>query len=211
MTPQGNEFLKVFMETNAETTFSREEFASWRLLGVGTEKRCYLHPEDRTKCLKVSTKNYSRQVMMELEYFRFLVRRGWTTPVVPKFLGEFESENCIGFYQEAFLKEDGWMPLAEAYKTPTFSRDEIRRGLQYFVDEIIRDNIVIQDLSMDNIFFRVGEDGRIERVVGVDGYGLKEFLPLARHMHFFGRLKFIRKWERFLGKCPALRELGIRY
>lgn len=211
MTPQGNEFLKVFMETNAETTFSREEFASWRLLGVGSEKRCYLHPEDRTKCLKVSTKRYSRQVMMELEYFRFLVRRGWTTPVVPKFLGEFESENCIGFYQEAFLEEDGWMSLSKAYGMPEFPRSEIRRGLQHFVDEIIRENIVIQDLQTNNIFIRVGGDGRVVRVVGVDGYGLKEFLPLAKYVRFFGRLKFIRKWEHFLERCPVVRELDIKY
>lgn len=61
-------------------------------IGKGSERACYLHPEDKNKAVKVTYKNNKReknkQSQKEVDYYNELIKRGMNDwQHLPKFYG----------------------------------------------------------------------------------------------------------------------------
>lgn len=181
--------------------------STWTRLGKGKERICLLDPNNPKRCLKLSRYKDSRQTVREREYFEYLIRKKRRAPFVPEYGGRFDGEGLIGFYQEAFLKSDGWMSLEEAFSC--CDENELERALLIFFDEMVEGNIIISDLTIWNLMVRV-TGGKVVRLVAIDGFGPPDHIPLPKHSYFFGYLKIRRQWKKFLFRYEELKFLRKR-
>lgn len=188
-----------------------EVLSSWRCLGKGAEKTCYLDPEHPRVCLKLSRRGNAVQVLRERTYFKWLARRfgEGKVPFVPAYYGDFDGEKCQGYWQEALLEEDGWRMLGIAIRDKLVPRAEIERVVSAFCADMLRFNVIVSDLTLWNLFVRC-RDGKIERLAAVDGLGNPEFIPLSKHFRFFGRRKAKRQWAKLLERHPELLAYDIK-
>lgn len=173
-----------------------------KVIGVGTEKRCYLNLYDNGRCLKISDKKNAAQIKREIKYFKFLNKRKIDAPFIPKFYGEFETDNLIGYEQECFLEimQGGVCtracPLSEYILHSNYSENEIKQRLEEEIKKVMIDkNIICCDLHEGNVYFV--EQNSTKKFVVIDGFGTTEFIPISQYLTFFCKKKIERQWLKF--------------
>ena len=174
------------------------------LLGRGIERACYRDPVDPERCFKVSEKTSCRQTRRDIVFFERLARLGIESSYVPKYLGAFETETKIGFFQECFARP-GVRPLSEFMAQ--CSREALLRtdlALWEMRGELIEKNIVAIDVHPDNILVvPTGPTDADFRLVLIDGYGTPEFIPIPYWFRALGRRKIDRYWTNHFMKRLA--------
>lgn len=172
-----------------------------RLIGVGSERFCYLDAEDNNKCIKISKKSKSRQTRREIQYFEYLAKRNDEFSFLPKYYGYFESECYIGYIQECFLEKeqggiyDSVVPIGVYVSRKENDYLKIKNILKILKEEMLLQNILCCDLSTSNILVVRKNDS--ERLVIVDGIGCTEYIPICKYIKWFGRKKINRQWVKF--------------
>ena len=141
------------------------------LLGRGIERACYRDPVDPERCFKVSEKTSCRQTRRDIVFFERLARLGIESSYVPKYLGAFETETKIGFFQECFARP-GVRPLSEFMAQ--CSREALLRtdlALWEMRGELIEKNIVAIDY--DTSATKVNQENRIKLMLATarENYG----------------------------------------
>ncbi|MCZ4065153.1 PhoP regulatory network YrbL family protein [Oxalobacter sp. JAC-2022] len=76
------------------------DYTTWRVIGQGTERTCYQHPENPARCVKIIRKSRFKQTLREISYFGYLKRKGVPFDHLPRFYGKIEGEGFIGIEQE---------------------------------------------------------------------------------------------------------------
>lgn len=167
-----------------------------KLIGKGSEKECYLHKNDNTRCLKVGHTNNCKQVKREIKYLEYLRKTGKIQATfIPKFYGAFNTLEFVGYEQECFLDRkkggsyDVACPLRQCLQAKDCSKELIRKELSALKDEMIKYNIICNDLHEGNIF-RV-KNGSISKMVIIDGFGPSELIPLCIYFKYFGKKRLI--------------------
>lgn len=173
-----------------------------RLIGKGSEKECYLHKSDNTRCLKIAHVNTCKQVKREIKYFEYLRKTGKIQATfVPKFYGAFKTPEFIGYEQECFLDRnkggsfDVACPLWQCLKSSDCNKEQIRNELLLLKYEMVKFNIICNDLHEGNIFWI--QNGLISKMVIIDGFGSSELIPLCKYFNYFGKKKIERQWNKF--------------
>lgn len=179
------------------------------LIGKGSEKECFLHKIDNTKCLKMGRTNNCKQIKREIKYFEYLQRTGkCQASFVPKFYGSFKTLDFIGYEHECFLDRskggifDVACPLWQCLKTSNCNKHQIRKELLQLKDEMIKFNIICNDLHEGNIF-RVQTEYQSKFVI-IDGFGAPELIPICKYVKFVGSNKICRQWEKFRQRIKKL-------
>lgn len=177
-------------------------------LGKGAEKVVYRHNEYPDRCIKICSKNNTRSIIREIEYFKFLDKHQIKASFIPKFYEAFECDTSVGYIQESFVDKqnggsfDSVSLLYNYIINPDSDLSEVLKMLGDLKNEMIHKNIIISDLHAWN-FFRVVENGRA-RLVIVDGYGSPEILPLPQYIRFLGKLKIERQWEKLYRRLEPI-------
>ena len=171
-------------------------------LGKGADKIVYRHSGIPSHCLKICSKNRANATKREIEYFKFLKNRNVHASFIPEFYGAFEGDDYIGFEQESIIdKESGGsydsvVSLCDFILDPSSNVSKIQKMLDALKAEMIKTNVIVCDLHGLNIL-HVTKDSS-ERLMVIDGYGVPEFIPLAKYTHFFGKLKIERQWKKLM-------------
>lgn len=178
------------------------DVTEWRVIGRGDERICYQHPDDPTRCVKLSRREKAGQTRRELRYFRLLSRRGVPFTLIPEFFGEVNGEGVVGIEQQLVLDDQGELApnVAEYLATPLTPQQASRfwAGLDALKVYLLAYNVVPCDLVMSNLL--VIERADATTVMLIDGLGASEFIPLPDYVVFLGRRKIRRKWARFMTK-----------
>lgn len=171
-----------------------------RLLGIGSEKRCYLHPTDARRCIKICSKRKSTQTRREIAYFKYLKANHRFSNCIPELYSVSEDEDCLWFEQECFLsvEEGGTFDVAETLthyiESSGKTEAKIFGELEELRRELLRNNIICCDMAGCNIL-RVTKEGQ-SRFVVIDGFGSPELIPLAQYWPPLGRIKIERQWNK---------------
>jgi len=170
------------------------------LIGKGSSRRCYQHPADVGKCVKVEEGDQLKVTSEELKHYRKLRRRGI-------------SWEMVACYHETVLTDQG--PGA-VFDMPRDSDGSVSKTLEYYLslDELVADarvmraalnefrkyllshNIVLRELKPENVVWCRYEQGK-GRFVLIDGIGNNQFLPIATYVRRFGSRVIGRKWATF--------------
>lgn len=184
---------------------------------IGGTRRCYVHPDDETLCVKVlrpdRTPSARRAVATgwrrlkrlpsfddqrkEHKAYRHLIRRGqldWSH--VPRFYGTVETDQGLGIVTALFRDWDGGYPKNLEELLPSGMTDSLDAAIREFKGWLRRELFLTRDLLPHNII-AVADSAERYRLVIVDGIGNSEFVPLAHWFKVSARMKIERKIRKF--------------
>jgi hypothetical protein len=177
------------------------------LIGVGSERKCYLHPEDKEKCVKIAYKFGPRtkaRCKREIKYSLKYSNLPESFSSLPKYFGKVNTNLDIGHVFELVLDYDGNISskLSEYIK-----KNELNKALQDKISELydsfIQYRVIVSDFHQGNIVVKKKNPKDFELVV-IDGYGNSDFLKFADHISFFREKKLSRKFNRLLSSLHFL-------
>ena len=173
-----------------------------KIIGRGNTRICYLNPNNPKTCFKISSRKSSKETVREINFFNFLKQKGIYTSYLPQFFRSFSNHEIIGYEVELFWSKDGSSStVLEFLKTASDSQiKDLETHLRLLKQELIEKNIIISDLATGNMAIRLNHDGKIERLVIIDGFGSGEMIPIARFLPFLGKQKIERKWKKFISR-----------
>lgn len=182
-------------------TISQSQFfdIKGKFISEGSEKKCYLHRTDPSKCIKISNKNNCSQTIREIKYFSSLPKKHKFS-CIPTFYGAFTVNNFIGFEQECYLsKEQGGIYdfscfLEDYILNLNNTENLIFNLLNQLKTEMLSQHIVCSDLHPWNILYV--EKGTISKLVIIDRFGTTELIPYYRYINFFAKQKINRQWSK---------------
>ncbi len=185
---------------------------------VGGTRRCYIHPEDSERCVKVLRPDRTPEARRALEkgWRRFRNLKGFDDQWkelkiyrrlnakqnpriwehVPRFFGTVDTDQGLGIVTELFRNHNGDFPGNLEQVLP----DGMNQGLRAAFDEFkswLREVLFLsRDLLPHNII-AVENDPEQYRLIIVDGIGNSEFIPVSDWFRFLARQKIERKIKKF--------------
>ena len=178
------------------------DFSQWELIGQGTERVCYKHPNNPSRCIKISKKSQSKQTKREIKYLNYLKAKGVSFSHIPEFYNVIETQDSIGMEVELVSNFDGSRALnIRHYVEENHTSEDITQlklALKELKDNLIENNIIPCDLLMSNLLVTRLHHGI--KVVLIDGFGTADAIPLANYVKFVGNRKIERKWSKFIDK-----------
>ena len=186
------------------------DYTNWRVIGQGTERTCYQHPADQTRCVKITRKGRFKQTIRETSYFSFLANRGVPFDHLPRFYGKIEGEGFIGIEQELILDriednesahsdQPASSKTIDQYLASSRTPEEIRafwKALGELKAWLLKYNVLALGIDHNNVVVNRTENGI--RMVLIDGVYDTEWIPVSQYFSFFGRRKILRRWNRFI-------------
>lgn len=169
-------------------------------LGHGSERWCFRHPEDKTRVIKISLKNRSKQTRRETGYFSFLQKKKIPFTHIPVYYGKLEGKNYLGIEQELIQNPDGSAPelFTEYIQREPGRAEELLRQLYAYLYQY---NILPCDLTPDNMVVVTSSAGQ-QKFMLIEGLGNTCLIPLAQYCKFWGRKKIKNKFEQLLSSAP---------
>lgn len=165
----------------------------------GTDRKCYRHPADERRCIKVlHPDTRPARFRRELRYYRRLHRRGVDFVHLTPFHGLVDTNLGRGAVFDLVLDDD----LRISRSLHHYLAKNDRAFNAWIVDEIeyLKQNlydqwIVFHDLNPTNILVkRLGFDSY--HLVVIDAIGDNHFVPLASYSARFARRNMVRAWNR---------------
>lgn len=176
------------------------DLSNSHLLGKGSSRLCYLHPEDPGKCIKIT---YSRNLdieKQELKHYRLHRRRGISWEMLAKPYGKIETSKGSGVIFslahdfDASISRTLDQYLSDEQLTP--SAKELSELFDKFRNYMLTERIVIRELKSDNIVLQRLTPNQ-QRLILIDGLGNNQFLPIANYLSTFAKRVIQRKWDSF--------------
>ncbi len=166
----------------------------------GRERRCYLHPQDPDKVIKIPKGAETVQTRRELVFFRNLQKRGFADySHLPRFYGTVETNLGQGLVIELIRDRDGQISRSlNWYIDNGMTRDEVEthflRLKQYLLENLV---IFNHDLTSGNMLLRKAEDD-CGKLVIIDGLGDVVAIPWFNRIPAHARAKIERRWNRLV-------------
>ena len=173
-------------------------------VGKGNERKCYVHPDDEHKAIKVSYEQKigrSKQTRIETAYYiKLLKRKSMDWSHLPRFYGEVETNHGKGFVVELIRDFDGSVSKSLEYYLKEYGIEpfygELDAYRRYFLDNLI---IFNYGMMPKNILRRRISEMEGELVL-IDGMGDVSHFTLPNLIPILARRKIQRRWDKFWNK-----------
>ena len=171
-------------------------------IGAGGHNATYIHPIDKTKCIKIPHTPDDGDVKKEMRYRRMCAKKLEKSRLVTEFFGTIETNLGIGYVFERVLDYNGktsrdlkdFLPKT-APDTQTLQR--IWTILLNFKSDFLRENIAIVDTDITNFMVQEPAPGTF-RVRIVDNIGTPVLIPLVYWFEFAAAWKARRYWNKIV-------------
>ena len=172
-------------------------------IGSGGHQATYIHPLDKTKCIKIPHMKDDGDVRKEMRYRRMCAKKLAKSRLVTEFFGTVETNLGLGYIFERVLDYNGktsknlkdFLPKT-APDSQTLQR--IWTILLNFKSDFLRENIAIVDTDIENFMVQEPAPGSY-RVRIVDNIGTPVLIPLVYYFHFAAEWKAKRMWNVWVG------------
>jgi len=184
---------------------------------IGGTRRCYIHPDDETRCVKVLRSDRTAEARRreargwrrlkrlksfddqwkEAKAYRHLKRRGQLDySHVPRCYGTVATDHGTGIVTALYRDWNGAFPKNLEELLPAGMTPAIRTAIDEFKHWLRRELFLTRDLLPHNII-AVAESPERYRLIIVDGIGNSEFVPVSHWFACCARLKIERKIRKF--------------
>ncbi len=184
------------------------------LIGRGTLRACYLHPENSALIIKVPAGDLDKGGQAnhkELKGYRRLIREHGQLDCISHCHGTVDTSLGPGLICDCIRDEDG-----DVSKTiwdlviyqDTCDIDYLQQVTGKFCDKLIEHDIFLFDINLKNIAMKRLNDGSYQPyAIDVKGpYDNPEFLGLSSHIRFLGRKKLKRRAAQLLARIAEFRQ-----
>jgi len=202
--------LKMGFETTFYHRIYHENFKNMiqiktqDFIGKGIHRECYIHPEDRTKCIKVVFSDHDREGQREQDYYRHLEKRSISWEMIPRFYGEVDTNLGKGVVFDLIFDHNG-APAKNLFHY--LSCDELTPGIQKALQSalpklknyMLEQRILTREIDPKNISCKALASGEFHLYL-VDNLDNTDVIPIASYIAILARKKVLRKWKRFENK-----------
>ncbi|MFT5717511.1 MAG: hypothetical protein ACI9T7_001703 [Oleiphilaceae bacterium] len=170
-------------------------------IGKGAHRECYIHPEDRTKCIKVVYSDHDREGQREQNYYRHLEKRAISWEMIPKFYGEVDTNLGKGTVFDFIFDESGkpaknFFHYLSCDELTTERLKALQSALQKLKNYMLEQGILTRQIDPKNISCKELASGEFHLYL-VDNLDNTDFIPIASYIKILARKKVMRKWKRF--------------
>ncbi len=178
-------------------------------IGMGTQRMCFVHPEDPRLAIKIPTGGASRQNEREIRFYRNLEKRGGIDcKHIPGFHGRCITNRGPGIVVDLVRDYDGQIssPL-NRYLAQGFMIEEFEPFLEELKQSFLKNLIVFdQELKPDSILVQKTSASKF-RMVTVGSLGDSRAAGWLAMFPFLLRHKIRRRWQHFLAQVYRSREV----
>lgn len=170
------------------------------LLGEGTKRKCFIHPDDPCLCIKIASVRGRRSARREIRYLNMLRRRGKSLAQIADYKGTIQTSLGIGDLYELVRDCDGQVSKNLGYYLNLGDKDMTARIIGAIEDlrvYLARNLILFSDVRSDNLLVKKGCDGNFVLIV-VDGVGDNNQIQIVDYFKPLALRKCIRKWNNFI-------------
>jgi PhoP regulatory network protein YrbL. len=183
---------------NTTITLSEKDYIS-----RGLHRKCYHHPEDANKCIKVNyNEGAEEETNREIAYYKHLIKRNVSFDALAKYYGPVSTNYGNGHIFELVRDYNGEtaIPLEKYLANKSLTEkyfDQLVTGLKELKSALLKDRIITMTIKSKNILFQHLSDTN-SRLVIIDNIGNSTFIPIANYIPCFAKSKIERTWQRFL-------------
>jgi len=171
-------------------------------IGEGGHQATYIHPIDKTKCIKIPHDPEDGDVKKEMRYRRMCAKKLERSRLVTEYFGTVETNLGLGYVFERVLDFNGktskdlkdFLPKT---RPDTQTLQKIWTILLNFKSDFLRENIAIVDTDITNFMVQEPAPGAY-RVRIVDNIGTPVLIPLVYWFEFAAAWKAKRYWDRIV-------------
>lgn len=171
------------------------------LIGTGSHRKCYVHPENKDLCVKIIFNEDLKESKREQSYYRLLEKRNISWEMLPRYYGVIESNLGHGAVFDLIRDYDGEISKTLEYYLSSSEILELQCPcfLQTFYSlkkYLYKYKIIPMDLKPENILYKKTSD-KDGLLVIIDNIGNSDFIPVCNYVGYLATKKILRKWHRF--------------
>ncbi len=170
------------------------EISKENYIGQGLHQKCYVHPENKFFCLKLKIKKkvIDPRVDREIQYYKKIKKKG-TFDFLAQYHGKEITNLGIADVYDLIKDETTNEVSLSVYdylkmKDSLFSDDLFVLEFEKLKEKLIKNKIIVRDLTAKNVCCKVLKDNSIKLII-IDGVGHRDFIPLVEYFSFFTRRK----------------------
>jgi len=171
------------------------------MIGKGLHRECFIHPDDKNKCIKVVVNGNQQETDREQGYYHLLEKRNISWAMLPRFYGNIDTNMGPGAVFDLIRDHDGNVSNSlEYYLADTAyvvkHKQQLLLALASLKTYLLANNIVSMPIKSKNILYQT-KNHATGTLYLVDNIGNADFIPIATYSTYFGNKKIHRRWNRF--------------
>ena len=168
-------------------------------IGAGGHQATYIHPIDRSKCIKIPHDPNDGDVKKEMRYRRICSSKLENSELVTKYYGFVDTDKGLGHVFERVLDLNGetskdLKDFLPQNIPPANEQLIIRSMFKEFKTDFLRENIAIVDMDITNFMAQQVEPDKYKIRI-VDNIGTPVLIPLVYYFDFVAAWKCRRYWN----------------
>jgi len=182
------------------------------LIGKGGVREVFQHPDDPSKCIKITfNQEKRRSVKREIYYLQLYHRRKKPFERLARFHGYCSTTKGKGSIFDLIRDFDGKKSVklsdhVAGKAEPCLQPTEIFNLLNDLFEHLLRYNIIISDPAPHNLLIHYTSANR-KKLVIIDGIGNPQFIPLADFSTHYAHRIIIKKWRYYIEENGSLEHI----
>ena len=179
------------------------------LLAEGSERACYLYPNDNAKIIKIiySKESHNEQNKLEYIYMAYLKKKNKDLSLLTKCYGYVKTNLGDGLVFDRVLDFDLTPSKSFRYyiANKLISVEYQQQLLNHLQDYLEKNGILFIDTSLTNIFCKKITSNEYQLII-VDGLGAKRMglkFWLYRNLQPYAKYKMKRQWQKLMKMYKA--------
>jgi len=173
-------------------------------VGKGSERVCYIHPDDKNKAIKVSyEQNQGRSKQTDLEiktYNELLKKEKMSWKHLPRYYGKVQTNMGDGFVVELIRDFDNEVSKSFAYYLNKNGVEIYANELADYKEYFLKYGVIFNfGMMPKNILLRKTSEITAELVL-IDGLGDVSHFTILNGFKWFSSRRINRRWDKFVNK-----------
>ena len=166
------------------------------IVGKGSHRVCYRHPDIDKLCIKVSHEGFSQEQDYELAYYQRLNNRKIEWDLLTRYHDVVETNIGTGYIFDLVVDSNNQPSKTLEYYLNQPNTEALVEPLLKLKVYLIQNLVITKEIKPRNIAC-INNNGIIERCMIVDDIGNTEFFPISNYVSSLAKSKIDRKWRRF--------------
>lgn len=180
-------------------------------LAQGAERKCYIHPNDNNKILKIEYSNNIRRNQNELDifYYNYLNQKNISYSHISKCYGTVETNKGNAVVFEFIKNYDNSIPYTfeEIIKNKTLSDKKELQLLNELQEYLIMNSILFGDAVLSNVLCQEFKKNKYKLVI-IDGLGGRRFgfkLWLHTKSKLFSQYRIHKQFKKLINNRQKIK------
>lgn len=185
------------------------------LVNKGTNRACYIHPNDNNKCIKITFSGNHKETNREIKYYNFLKKRGVSWEMLALYYGNIDTNLGEGECVELIRDYDGNVSkdLDKYIFNGNLNEDipNLVDLLSELKNYLYKEKIYVKDLNPVNIAYKRTSEQEGKLII-IDGLAHSNYIPFSMKIDSYVLKKVDSSWKNLsftLNKRKPFRENSI--